>query len=305
MNNSKLPFSYFLLFLSLFFPSCEEKEVINLPVNSSNQYLFLGHTYDGPNRVDARLERLDYSQYTGLWLGGDLCAETTRRQSTLDYLDALFDLGNEDTHWAVGNHDVRNGNLDRITEKTGRNLFYAQTKNDLTIIVLDTNMGHVSGRGASCEDRKEQADFIRRTLDTLPSSSHLVLLMHWVIWGETDANIPCRALANNCLSTFQFICGDPSTRFPPFLYEKLVEIEQNGTDVIVVSGDGGIFTKKYEYQTKEGIDFLISGLYTSLDRNNPPANVEVNLNPDSVLVFTHFPEERKLDWEFIRLDNLK
>ena len=165
-------------------------------------------------------------------------------------------------------------------------------------------MGHVSGRNATCEDRIEQAEFIQTLLDTLQNTKQLVLLTHWVIWGETEANIPCQVLANNCLSTFQFLCADGATRFPPFLYDKLIALEERGIEVIVASGDGGIFTKKFHHQTREGIDFFISGIFSTLDRNNPPTNVEVNLNPDSILIFTQKENTQKLSWEFVGLDDL-
>ena len=39
------------------------------------RYLFLGHPYDwaDTSQVDPRLERLDYSPYKEIWLGGDVC----------------------------------------------------------------------------------------------------------------------------------------------------------------------------------------------------------------------------------------
>jgi len=294
---------YFILFFPLFF-ACNDREIIDLPTEEKSDYIFLGHIYNTENRIDPRLETIDYQTYKGVWLGGDLCSETTRERATLDYLDDIFDLANEDTHWAVGNHDVRNGNLEWIRETTNRDLFYTATKDGLTVAVLDTNVGHVVGRDAGCEDRLKQGEMLQTLVDTLSTSSHLILLMHWVVWGQVDGTIPCDDIANNCINGFQFLCGSGASRFPPFIYDQLVELEKRGIEVIVVSGDGGIFTKSFEHQTPEGVDFLISGIFSTLDRNNPPTSVEVNLNPDSVLIFNHNVEERQLDWEFVRLDDL-
>ncbi len=293
-----------LLSFIIFFLACNDRTIVELPIEEKPEYIFLGHIYNKENRIDPRLELIDYQTYKGVWLGGDLCSETTRERATLDYLDDIFDLASEDTHWAVGNHDVRNGNLDWIKETTGRDLFYTTTKDDLTIAVLDTNMGHVVGRDASCEERSKQAEILQTLVDTLSTSSHLILLTHWVVWGQVDATIPCDEIANNCINGFQFLCGDGSSRFPPFIYDQLIELEKRGIEVIVISGDGGIFTKSFEHQTPEGIDFLISGIFSTLDRDNPPTSVEVNLNPDSVLIFNHNVVERQLDWEFVRLDDL-
>ena len=281
-----------------------DTEIIDLPPVEKPQYIFLGHIYNQENRIDPRLETIDYRTYKGVWLGGDLCAETTRERETIDYLDAIFDLESEDTHWAMGNHDIRNGNHEWIKEATGRDFFYTDTKDGLTIAVLDNNVGHAIGREDTCEERERQAALLKNLTDTLQSSSHLVILMHWVVWGEVGEDIPCKELANNCINGFQFLCGGHTSRFPLFIYEQLVELEKRGIEVVVVSGDGGIFTKGYQHTTPEGVDFLISGIFSTLDRDNPPTTVEVNLNPDSVLIFNHNMEERELSWEFVNLDEL-
>lgn len=296
---------HLLLAILLFnFLSCKKEVEVKTPSAEKDQYIFLGHIYNKNDKVDPRLETIDYQSYKGVWLGGDLCAETTRKRSTIDYLDELFDLDSEDTHWAVGNHDVRNGNLDWITTATGRDLFYSNTKDGLTIAVIDNNVGHVKGRDASCEERIAQGEFLYNLLDTIEHSSHLIILMHWVIWGETEEGMICKGTANNCLSTFQFLCGGAESKFPPFLYEKLVAVEERGVEVLLLSGDGGIFSKQYHYETKEGIDFFISGIFSTLDRANPPASVVVNLNPDSVLLFNHEVATQQLTWEFANLDEL-
>lgn len=299
----------FILLLSLTgLLACKgDMELLELPIEQKSAYIFLGHTYKKSNRIDPRLETIDYRAYKGIWLGGDLCSETTRERATLDYLDAIFDLDSEDTHWAVGNHDVRNGNLDWITSATGRELFHANTKDGITIATFDTNVGHTPGRDATCEYREKQANFLLNLVDTLQASSHLILLTHWVVWGEVEPNIPCDILANNCISGFQFLCGDGASRFPPFLYDKLVALEERGIEVMVVSGDGGVYTKQFHHATKEGVDFFISGLFSTLDRDNPPTYAvgpPVNLNPDSVLIFNHSIEEQRLDWQFVNLDEL-
>lgn len=293
------------VFFSLItFLACNKERTVieEAPIEKKSEYVFLGHIYKKSNRIDPRLEGIDYASYKGVWLGGDLCSETTQERATIDYLDDIFDLGKETTHWAVGNHDVRNGNLDWITTATGRNLFHANTKDGITVATFDTNVGHVNGRDATCEDRVKQADFLLNLIDTLQSSSHLVLLTHWVVWGQVEPNIPCAELANNCINGFQFICGGGASRFPPFLYDKLVALEDRGIEVLVISGDGGVYTKQFHHQTQAGIDFFISGIFSTLDRDNPPNVPNVNLNPDSILIFNHLVEERRLEWKFVELD---
>lgn len=296
----------FFSFVTLFACNKDTATEAPVPVEKNTEYIFLGHIYNKPNRIDPLLETVDYSRYKGIWLGGDLCSETTRERATIDYLDDIFDLSNEDTHWAVGNHDVRNGNLDWIRSATGRDFFHSQTKDGITIATFDTNVGHVQGRDATCENRQQQADFLLNLLDTLQTSSHLVLLTHWVVWGQVEPDIPCATLANNCINGFQFLCGNGTSRFPPFLYDKLVALEERGIEVMVISGDGGVYAKQFHRETKEGIDFFISGIFSTLDRENPPmvaVGPPVNLNPDSILIFNHSIEEQQLDWQFVGLDD--
>ena len=57
---------------------------------------------------------------TRFGLEEDLCARTSEKPSTLDYLDSIFDLSSDKTHWALGNHDLVEGNINYITAKTKR-----------------------------------------------------------------------------------------------------------------------------------------------------------------------------------------
>lgn len=87
---------------------------------------------------------MSMSCFHQVWLGGDVCAETTADASTLNYLDGLFDLKSPQTHWTLGNHDVRNGSLDWITAATGRPTYYAAYINDITLLVLNSSLAHAS-----------------------------------------------------------------------------------------------------------------------------------------------------------------
>ncbi len=112
-----------LLVFSLLFYSCQKDEEINSDKNKSDEneiiseidssgildYLYLGHPYQSNSKVDKRLEEMDLSKFSQIWLGGDVCSETTQTQSTLTYLDNLFDLSNPGNFWSLGNQDIRNG----------------------------------------------------------------------------------------------------------------------------------------------------------------------------------------------------
>jgi hypothetical protein len=293
----------FLIFclISLFF-ACQDAPKDHL------QYLFLGHIYryHDYKTVDTRIEKLDRSQFDGFWLGGDICMDATREESILDYLDDLFDLSNENTHWAVGNHDVRNGNVQWITNRTKRPTFYTKTKNDITYFVMDTNLGFMKKFKDKCEEKHTQTELLRQVLDTIQHSSHLIILTHHVIWGGIPGIKGCYEIANACAPFYSFRC-DTTLKFYPKIYKELTKVQKRGVQVIVVSGDGGQQSKGYHFISNDSMHFLMSGINNSLDLKRAPAfyqDKDFNFNPDSVLIFHHYPKKRELTWEFRNLNEM-
>lgn len=86
--------------------------------------------------MDSVAENIDYSFYDMLWLGGDLALSSSLDDMTMDHLDSILDLDNENTLWALGNHDY--ADLDRVQAYTYRLPYYAYYKDKITFIVLDT-----------------------------------------------------------------------------------------------------------------------------------------------------------------------
>ena len=122
--------------LSLFLTACS-----NSP-SDPDVYLFLGHGYDWRqnNRVDPRIPYLPLNTYTGIWLGGDVCARSSKEPATLRYLDTLFHLSDSRTHWALGNHDLLEGDEARIRAVTHRPSYYTVFQDGLCLVVLNTNL---------------------------------------------------------------------------------------------------------------------------------------------------------------------
>ena len=272
--------------------------------------LFLGHPYQyGPpgNRVDTRIESLDLSLYDELWLGGDLCSETTAEEATLDYLDDLFDLSNPNTHWSLGNHDLRNGHRDWIEKRTHWPVYqgYTVTSQRLTRLVLNTNLSGpqvapVPGDTALAE---AQWNLITSVTDTISQSSHLIVMMHHVVLGDVDWEMNTAGGANKDLKTYSF-SADSGTTFADSLYPRLVEVQQRGVQVIVLAGDFGKRSKSFYWPTREGVVFLGSGINNSILNIDTPEQAG-SVAPDRVIVFYHDPKERTLRWEFPTLDGLR
>ncbi len=262
--------------------------------------VFLGHTYDWTNTVDERLEYLASKKYfqdfDHIWLGGDMCSETTQESATLDYLNCLFDLSHPRTHWAVGNHDVRNGNHHFITNATQRPFSYTSLHGDLAVMVLNTNL-----YDPECTELDAQNNMIQNVCDTLEVASHLVVLSHHIIWGDADAGIQSinmwdRANANKPF--WKSECA-PNTKFHQSLYPLFTAVQERGIQVVFIAGDYGQREKKFQYLSEKGIWFIASGIDDSYVEHNG-----IPLPPDHILELQYDTFDANLSWKFADLDSL-
>jgi hypothetical protein len=266
--------------------------------NDTLQYLFLGHTYDWSARyqnVDFRIEGIDKSPYDQFWLGGDMCSETGQNRSTLEYLDDLFDLSDPKNHWALGNHDHRNGNLEWIQEFTGRNDYYASYQDGITVVVLNSNLNP-----SDCENLNRQFDMIVSTCDSISESSHLILLNHHNIWPNVPGINPGDLGDHGTLKYYATNCDSVNAYFYNTVYPKLVEVQNRGVQVINIMGDAGWGDPRAK-QSDDGIWFMASGVNATFYRDNPAAFAA---SADEVLLIRHIPAERKLWWVYLSLDEL-
>ena len=280
----------YLTILFLLFYSCHlwaQKDTI--------KYFFAGHTYKWftpGNKVDERLELIDFGQYEGVWLGGDVCSEALLEYETLEYIDALFDLKHPNTHWAMGNHDARNGNWNWLQELQGRKTYYTSSYKGISYMVLNTNLTPYD-----CEQLDDQYRTIKYLCDTIQNSSHLIFLMHHGIWHDIPGLPNPIAYAQSSLTYYSFNCYNKNSTFSNEIYPMLKEVKARGIEVILILGDMG--SKMVEFTSDDGIHFLGTGL----NRSKYPDPEELATMPkDWIIEFKHVPEERKLEWEFIDLD---
>ncbi len=253
------------------------------------KYLFIGHCYQintVGNKVDYRVEQLDKTPYEGIWLGGDVCSEAMLNYSTVQYIDSLFNLGNPETHWSLGNHDARNGNWEWYTEFTGRKTYYAYSSNGITRIVMNTNLLPVN-----CELLNDEYNMICNVCDTVSQSKYLIMIMHHGIWRDVPGLPPPGTYAQSDLRYWNANCDSVETPFVKTIYPKLVEVKNRGIEVICIIGDMGAGPNKFEKDSDDGIHFLGCGLY-----HNEPDN--------NVLMFTYTPDNKNLSWQFCNLDSL-
>lgn len=287
-----MKFKLSLIVLISFMSSCFwENAEPNIEPFYKGGILFLGHTYGTNETIDARLEKINFKNYDHIWLGGDVCAESDHKRSTLEYLDSLFDLKSAGHYWALGNHDITYDHLDWIEETTGRNEFYTEHLNGMTVMVLNTNL-----YDPECDRMQEQFDMFDKVCDTIQASSHLVVLSHHVIW-DTAPGLPSlneRANANKAF--WQSRC-EPNSKFIHVLYDRLLKAQQRGVQVVFISGDYGQKEKEFQQQCDNGMWFIGSGI----DQHN---KYLPDTARDKILYLQHDAKNRTLDWEFLDLDSL-
>jgi hypothetical protein len=246
-------------------------------------YLHLAHTRTAANpSMDPLVESIDYSYYDMLWLGGDMAVSSSLDDMTMDHIDSILDVGNENTLWALGNHDY--ADLDRISAYTHRPSYYAYFKDKITFLVLDTqdSLSNVIG---------QQLELFSSVTDTLQTTTHLVLLHHKLIWmyGHSYLQNYINTIPNGGFGDC-FYCINPNN-FYTDLYPKLLELEAKGIEVICIAGDIGFRTNEFEYTTPEGVQFLASG-------------IEAGNSNNQALVFKHDLVSDSLLWAFTSMSDL-
>ena len=265
------------------------------------RYIFLGHTYQwGAKifRVDQRIEEMDRTQFDRIWLGGDILPEASLHKDRLMYLDTLFDLSKPGNHWALGNHDIRPGNLEWIEELTGRPTFYSHYQEGIVSVVLDLSIPPTD-----CERIDAQYEMVKNICDTISSSSHLIFLMHHGIWYDVPG-LPqsIGRYAHSKLTVWQANCFMKDATFAAVMYPMLIEVHKRGIMVLNILGDAGDGSKEFYKESDDGIHFFSSGINNSKYRKDPEKLAKQK--KDKVLIFEHYPEERKLTWKFHELNDL-
>lgn len=274
------------------------------------EYIFLGHPYQWGDsvRVDERLEKLDFSLYDQVWLGGDVSSKTTLKPSTIDYIDSLFDLGSDRLQWTLGNHDVMYGNLHLITERTGRNTFYTTYFDNICLLVLNTNLFYMMPWGTppqeNCEEKQAQLDLIKTVTDTVKDAQHLVILHHFGLLNELkkDRKGQLMEVFNANLNHIRTTC-DSTSDFTKTVYPWLEKVQKRGVQVSLIGGDFGMKAKEFVYKTNEGIYLVGSGINNSVNPEHAPEYV-TNFDPDKVLIVRNNLSSGKIEWHYEVLNEL-
>jgi hypothetical protein len=233
--------------------------------------------------VQQAIEKIDLSNYDMRLLGGDLTYYTTIDRATMDYSDSLFDLGNVNTLWSVGNHDLNHPEY--ISDYTHRPTYYAYYIQHMTFVVLNTELdatGFVSSYISG-----DQLAMVQQVADTISNSKYLILLQHRLLWmiGNDD-------LAGRLDSVGQSTGQLDTSNFYQEVYPLLQQVKNKGIQIICLGGDRADIN--IEYSPEDSITYLASTMV-------PEFSDTVN----HVIILTWHHMNDSISWEFVPLADIE
>jgi len=285
-----------VIFSIITFTSCNNENT-----NNTKKYIFLSHTYQWYtlNEVDHRIPKLNLEQYDMIWLGGDLCVQSSSSMSTLNYLNKVYNLSSPNTLWAVGNHDILKGSIDSVNTITQRESFYTISRDNIVISVLNTNL-ELSYPDTSLRKKKylEQYNMLKNVSDTISKSIHYFIIGHNIVWEKMESYINTKAHTAKS-DNFDI---DKRKNFLNYIYPLLKKIKAKNIQVTWIAGDIGKWLKKYEYWSKDSIQFMANGINNTQFFKYPEKLAKKNR--DQVLIFKHNIKQNTISWDFYDLNFL-
>lgn len=251
MEHLSLRVLTFIIAMGLCF-SCDSEEELFLEIEpETSSFIYVSHTrLDTNDGIYAPVYDIDFSHFDMTLLGGDLAASSFADEAIKNELDSVFDLKRPQTLWSPGNHD--GATVNQWEEATLKNKYHAYSDYDVTFITLDSQDSLSSIVG-------EQKDFLLQTLDTLQTSSVLIMthkLIFMVDHPVMDSQIAtvCNAGKGDC-----YHCHNENN-FYDDIYDKILEVKNRGVEVLWVGGDLGFKTAEFQYIDDNGIIFLGNGI---------------------------------------------
>jgi len=246
------------------------------------KFIFIPHprSEDRENlSVNPDIAKIDFSMYDVLMLGGDLTFDTDNSSATLAHCDSVFDLGNPNTLWSLGNHDVQSGHRQLIKDFTGRDSYYSYTRDGITFLVLDTELD--ANGSSSTFITGAQLQMVQNVCDSIKDSRYLILLHHRLMWMINNDDFKDRLTDSIALSSRLL----DTTNFYSDIYPLLQNVKNKGIQVLVFGGDRSDFN--VEYNPEDSITFYAAAL--SVDVPDSLKNVIVlNYNLYNKLINIEF-----------------
>ena len=243
-----------------------------------------------------RIQNFDFTDYSRIWLGGDILSESTLNRNNFTYLDGIFDLAAPSTQFALGNHDIRNGNIQFYREATGKKSYNVYSDHGVVSICMNSQLNP-----SNCEDLNLQFQMIKNVCDTIQNSSHLVLTMHSCLFYGVPNIPPPNTFAHSNFGNWNANCSSSTQTFTTAIYPMLEAVKAKGIVVYVIMGDSGTSTKQFYQASTDSINFFASGIGNSKYLDSAILAAQP---VDRVLVFEHVLATQEMTWQFQDLDSL-
>lgn len=231
----------------------------------------------------AGIEAINFGRYDMILLGGDLTYYTTINYTAMDHCDSLYNLGDTNTLWTLGNHDMNNPGY--VTEYTHRPTYYAYYIQDITFLVLNTELD-VNGFVSSYISG-DQLAMIHSVADTIIDSKYLVLLQHRLLWMIGNEYLETK-LDSVGQSTAQL----DTANFYEEVYPLLQQVKAKGIQVICLGGDRADLN--IEYSPEDSITYLASTMVP-----------EFSDTQNHVIILTIDDITDSISWEFVPLADVE
>ncbi len=227
------------------------------------------------------IEKIDFSKFDMILLGGDLTYSTSKDRIALAYCDSLFNLGSPNTLWSFGNHDVQSGNRSLIKEYTGRESYYSYYRDNITFLVLDTELN--ANGFSSTFISGNQLQMIKNVCDTISKSGYLIILHSRFMWMINNnyfiTKLDSVAASSKSLDT---------TNFYPDIYPLIKKVKTKGIQVICLGGDKSEINVKYS--PEDSITFYAATMAP-----------EMSDNVNNVLILNYSLKNKTITSEYITL----
>ena len=282
MNLDLRKLLFLFCFATLLFWGCE-KDAVHKVKENENRYIHLSHTKSAINNsLDEAVAAIPFEQFGTILLGGDLLKETSISETSMRKVNNAFYLNQDRTFLSIGNHDTND--LERLKSYTQKSEFAFQFNPDVSFLTINTE----DCDGAICDENRA---LITGYLEQSLASNYVIILHHKLFWLHHSDSLytAANSISNGPIGNCDYCLPDDS--FYNWLYPKIVALQSNGTQVILLGGDLGLFTSTFEYKTAEGIYFLGSGMNVDFDER-------------SVLLFEYLPSQETLNWEFTNVEAL-
>ncbi len=263
-------------------------------------YAFFGHTsqwYTSNQQIDIRVESLDMSPYHRIWLGGDITSESSLDKNTFLYIDSVFGIRKATTQYALGNHDIRNGNKQWYEKVCNRKSYNYYEADGAISICIDMTLN-----SSDCENLNKQFKLVKDICDTIQVNKHLFILGHQNPWKNVPDLPDPYTYGHTNFQYWLCHCDDSTSYFQNAIYPLLKQVRNRGIKVYNIIGDTGGYVREFYRENSDSIYFFASGINNSKYFGD---SVLYNQQPkDKILVFDHIQSTNEIRWSFQDLDSL-